>query len=66
MVYETDLLTIDSRVSAPEGIVYSTSPRRAEGKTATPNFIKGPEGEVAFSVWPGNSGKSHGVRLYRH
>lgn len=48
MVYETDLLTLDSRVSAPEGIVYSTSPRRAEGEDGCSYFVKGPEVEVTF------------------
>lgn len=48
MVSETDLLTLDSRVSAPEGIVYSTSPRRAEGLDGQSYFVKGPDVEVTF------------------
>lgn len=53
MLHETDLLTLDSVVSAPEGIVYSTSPRRAEGIDGHSYFIKGPEIEVAFAELTG-------------
>lgn len=53
MLHETDLLTFDSVVSAPEGIVYSTSPRRAEGIDGHSYFIKGPEIEVAFAELTG-------------
>lgn len=49
MLYQTELVTFDSRVSAPEGIVYSTSPRRAEGSDDHSYFVKGPEPEIAFS-----------------
>jgi len=55
MIYETDLLTLDSKVSAPEGIVYSTSPRRAEGQDGASYFIKGPEVEVVFPELAGCS-----------
>jgi hypothetical protein len=53
MVYETDLLTLDSVVSAPEGIVYSTSPRRAEGTDGHSYFVKGPDVEIAFAELAG-------------
>ena len=55
MVHETELLTFDSRVSAPEGIVYSTSPRRAEGEDGHSYFIKGPDVEVTFAESAGCS-----------
>lgn len=55
MIFETELLTLDSRVSAPEGIVYSTSPRRAEGQDGHSYFIKGPHVEVAFAELAGSS-----------
>jgi hypothetical protein len=55
MVYETDLLSFDGRVSAPEGIVYSTSPRRAEGEDGHSYFIKGPDVEVVFAELAGCS-----------
>jgi hypothetical protein len=55
MIHETDLLTLDTTVSAPEGIVYSTSPRRAEGIDRHSYFIKGPEIEVAFAELAGCS-----------
>jgi hypothetical protein len=55
MVYETDLLTLDSVVNAPEGIVYSTSPRRAEGMDGHSYFVKGPDIEVAFAELTGCS-----------
>jgi hypothetical protein len=55
MVYETELLTFDSRVSAPEGIIYSTSPRRAEGEDGHSYFIKGPDAEVVFAELAGCS-----------
>lgn len=55
MVHETELLTFDSRVSAPEGIVYSTSPRRAEGEDGHSYFIKGPDAEITFAELAGCS-----------
>jgi hypothetical protein len=39
----TTLLTIDDPVVAPKGLVYSTSPRRAEGEDGRSYFIKGHE-----------------------
>jgi hypothetical protein len=49
MLYQTALLTFDSRVSAPEGIVYSTSPHTAEGIDGITYFVKGPQPEVVFA-----------------
>jgi hypothetical protein len=53
MLRQTNLLTLDSRVGAPEGVVYSTSPRRAEGSDNVSYFVKGPEAEVVFAELAG-------------
>jgi hypothetical protein len=53
MLRQIDLLTLDSRVGAPEGIIYSTSPRRAEGSDNASYFVKGPEPEVVFAELAG-------------
>jgi hypothetical protein len=44
----TTLLTIDEPVVAPKGLVYSTSPRRAEGDNGRSYFIKGHENNEAI------------------
>jgi len=49
MIGRTKLLTIDSRVVSPEGVVYSTDPRRAEGEDGVSYFIKGPDAEIVFA-----------------
>jgi hypothetical protein len=53
MLEAIDLVTLDSSVSAPEGIVYSTSPRRAHGSDGADYFVKGPEPEVVFAELAG-------------
>lgn len=55
MVHQTELFTLDVRVSAPEGIVYSTSPRRAEGEDGHSYFVKGPALDVVFAELAGCS-----------
>ena len=45
----TTLLTIDEPVVAPKGLVYSTSPRRAEGDDGRSYFIKGDSKETVFA-----------------
>ena len=45
----TTLLTIDDPVVAPKGLVYSTSPRRAEGLNGRSYFIKGTDHETVFA-----------------
>jgi hypothetical protein len=49
MISNTNLTTLDSTVSAPPGIVYSTNPRRAEGEDGYSYFVKGPATEIAFA-----------------
>jgi hypothetical protein len=44
----TDLITLDSPVAAPAGIVYSTNPHKAEASNGKTYFVKGPELEVVF------------------
>lgn len=44
-----NLLTLDERVSAPDGIVYSTGPRKAEGEDEGSYFVKGPDLEIVFA-----------------
>ena len=48
MIPRVNLLTFDSPIQSPQGIVYSTSPRRAEAEGGS-YFIKGPEVEVVFA-----------------
>lgn len=55
MVPEIDLSTLDVPVNAPEGVIYSSSPRRAEGEGGHSYFVKGPEVEVAFAELVGCS-----------
>jgi hypothetical protein len=55
MISETNLFTLDPKVSAPEGIVYSTSPKRAEGLDGQSYFVKGPNVEVTFAELAGCS-----------
>lgn len=45
----TTLLTIDEPVIAPKGLIYSTSPRRAEGDDRRSYFIKGDSNETVFA-----------------
>jgi hypothetical protein len=44
----TDLITVDSPVSSPAGIVYSTNPHLAEASNGKTYFVKGPQLEVVF------------------
>lgn len=53
MVGSIELFTIDGRVSAPSGVVFSTDPRRAEGEDGNSYFIKGPELEIVFAELAG-------------
>jgi hypothetical protein len=53
MLQQTALTTFDSRVSAPEGMVYSTSPYVALGEDGISYFVKGPEPEVVFAELTG-------------
>jgi hypothetical protein len=48
-----NLATLDERVTAPAGIVYSTDPRRARGHDDKDYFVKGPESEVVFAELAG-------------
>ena len=50
-----DLLTMDSRVCPPPGMVYSTDPHRAEGEDGHSYFVKGPDVEVVFAELAGCS-----------
>jgi hypothetical protein len=45
----TELVTLDSPVSAPAGIVYSTNPYTAEAENGKTYFVKGPELEIVFA-----------------
>jgi hypothetical protein len=49
MIAKAQLVTLDAPVTAPQGIVYSTSPRKAEGDDGITYFVKGPDSEVVFS-----------------
>jgi hypothetical protein len=49
MVKRTSLITIDSRVLSPEGVVFSTDPKRAEAEDEVSYFIKGPDIETVFA-----------------
>jgi hypothetical protein len=49
MVARTQLLTIDELVRAPYEVVYSTTPRRAEGSNHVPYFIKDSNLEIVFA-----------------
>lgn len=53
MVNRVDLLTKDSKVSAPSGVVYSTEPHTAESETGSTYFIKGPQQEIVFAELAG-------------
>lgn len=45
----TELVTMDSPVSAPSGIVYSTNPYKAEAANGKTYFVKGPDPEIVFA-----------------
>lgn len=49
MIPRVNLLTLDDPVKSPFGVVYSTSPRRAEGENEVSYFTKGPALEIAFA-----------------
>jgi hypothetical protein len=49
----TDLITVDSPVSSPAGIVYSTNPHKAEAINGRTYFVKGPQLEVVFAELSG-------------
>lgn len=49
MIVKTKLWTMDSRVLSPEGVVYSTDPRTAEGENGVSYFTKGPNIEIVFA-----------------
>jgi hypothetical protein len=53
MLHQTTLTTFDAQVSAPEGMVYSTSPHTAEGADGISYFVKGPDREVVFAELAG-------------
>lgn len=53
MLQLTELLTVDAPVSAPEGLVYSTGPRRASNADGIDYFVKGPAQEVVFAELAG-------------
>jgi hypothetical protein len=53
MLDRVDLLTVDEKVSAPDGIVYSTSPQTATTEDRRQFFIKGPDPEVVFAELTG-------------
>lgn|GEM_PF-1977362 len=45
----TELMTLDSHISAPSGIVYSTNPRKAGAVNGKTYVVKGPEVETVFA-----------------
>jgi hypothetical protein len=49
MLHKIDLLTFDSLVSSPEGMIYSTAPHIGYGSDGITYFVKGPEPEVIFA-----------------
>src|ERR1051326_3318565 len=49
----TQLMTLDSHMSAPSGIVYSTNPRKAEAVNGKTYVVKGPELETVFAELAG-------------
>jgi hypothetical protein len=53
MIPRINLLTIDDPVRSPAGIVFSTSPRKAEGENEVTYFIKGPGTEIVFAELAG-------------
>lgn len=53
MIHQTTLTTRDAPVSAPEGMVYSTSPYTAEGADGISYFVKGPDREIVFAELAG-------------
>lgn len=46
-------MTVDDPVVAPVGLIYSTSPRRAEGENRRSYFIKGGDKETVFAELAG-------------
>jgi hypothetical protein len=50
---ETSLITIDDPVVPPPGLVYSNSPRHAEGEDGHAYFIKGGNKETIFAELAG-------------
>jgi hypothetical protein len=48
MLDRIDLQTLEEGVTAPAGIVYSTSPRKAATEAGTEFFVKGPEPHIVF------------------
>jgi hypothetical protein len=53
MVTRIKLLTLDEPVRSPFGIVYSTSPRKAEGENEVTYITKGPKLEIVFAELAG-------------
>ncbi|HEX3105334.1 MAG TPA: hypothetical protein VHQ22_12875 [Terriglobales bacterium] len=49
----TELMTLDSHMSAPSGIVYSTNPRKAEAVNGKTYVVKGPELDTVFAELAG-------------
>jgi hypothetical protein len=49
MISIIELLTIDEQVRAPADIIYSTTPRLAEGTDGKTYYIKGPDPEIVFA-----------------
>jgi hypothetical protein len=54
MLETVELLTLDTTVNAPAGIIYSTAPRRAEGQDGESYFVKGPDLEIVVPEIAGN------------
>jgi hypothetical protein len=53
MLETVTLLTLDSEVTAPEGIVYSAQPRTALGEDGQKYFVKGRDPEIVFAQLAG-------------
>jgi hypothetical protein len=53
MIPRINLLTLDDPVRPPSGIVYSTSPQKAEGENEVSYFTKGPALEIVFAELAG-------------
>ena len=53
MIDQTNLDTLGGAVSAPDGVIYSTSPKRAEGADSFSYFVKGPSQEIVFAELAG-------------
>src|SRR5688500_8320006 len=59
MLTVINLLTLDAPVLGPQGIVYSTGPRRGVGFDRANYFVKGPENAIVFAELAGCLLASH-------